>query len=122
MMTEFDIDKDGKISFDEYMTTMCGEGWTEDAPAERPKPIKFMVPVDASANATKAFHHACRLLATGDEIILYHVTNPGRYPQMAPVYHPDAIKAAFETEAIKADINMTHKVEFVCEVYVTSLS
>jgi len=30
MMTEFDIDKDGRISFDEYMTTMCGEGWTED--------------------------------------------------------------------------------------------
>jgi len=34
---------------------------------------------------------------------------------MPAMYHPDSIKASFETEAIKADINMSHKMEFVCE-------
>ena len=29
MMKEFDINKDGKISFDEYVTGICGNGWTE---------------------------------------------------------------------------------------------
>ena len=85
------------------------------APPQREGPIKFMVPVDASANAVKAFHYAARLLNKGDEIILFHVTNPGRYPDMSANFHPDSIKASFETEAIKADINMTHKMEFVCE-------
>lgn len=29
MMKEFDINKDGKISFDEYVTGICGDDWTE---------------------------------------------------------------------------------------------
>lgn len=34
---------------------------------------------------------------------------------MAPMYHPDTMKAAFETEAIRCDIAMSHTIEFVCE-------
>jgi len=115
MMKEFDINQDGFISFEEYMTTMCGEGYCEDAPCGRKGPIKFLIPVDGSIVAVKAFHYACRLLQKDDVVILYHVTNPHKYKEMASSFHPDTIKNAFETEAIKADINMTHKMEFICE-------
>ena len=130
MMKEFDINKDGKISFEEYVTGICGNDWTEvcapsispsawphavamsllqDGPAGRTEPITWMIPVDASQLAVKAFHHCCRLVARGDEIIVYHVTNPSKYPAMAPVFNPKVIKSQFETEAIKGDIAMTHK-------------
>jgi len=119
MLKEFDINEDGFISFDEYMNCMCGEGWTQDEPPARTSAIKWMVPVDGSNIAVKAFHTAARLMKKGDgwadEIIVYHVTNPGRYQDMAPMYHPDTIKGHFETEAIKADINMGHTFTWVCE-------
>lgn len=116
MLAEFDINKDGKITLDEWMTTLCGEGWVEDDPPGRQAtPLKVMVAVDGSALAEKAFYTAARLLRKGDEMIIYHVTNPGRYQEMAASFHPDTIKSEFETHAIKADINMSHKVEFVLE-------
>jgi len=115
MLTEFDIDKDGKITWDEYMTTICGEGWTEDDPPPRPKPATLMVAVDGGIVAKQAFHYAARLMRKDDKLIVYHVTNPGRYKDMAPSFQPDVIKSSFETEAIKADIAMTHTVEYVVE-------
>lgn len=87
----------------------------QDGPEERPEPIKWLVPVDASQNAVKAFHYCCKLVGRHDEITVYHVTNPGRYPDMAPMYQPDVIKSQFESEAIKGDIAMTHKWQFVVE-------
>merc|ERR1719446_303701 len=89
IMAEFDANQDSKISFQEYMDVMCGEGWEIDEPPKREKALKFMVPVDGSNIAKQAYHYAARLLQKGegsngetwqDELIVYHVTNPGRYP------------------------------------------
>lgn len=118
MMTEFDIDKDGKITWDEYMTTICGVSWCEDEPPrDQPDavPLKYMVAVDGSRIAVQAFKTAARLMKKGDSMIVYHVTNPGRYKDMSANFHPDTIKANFETEAIRCDIAMTHDITFVCE-------
>eukprot|EP00656_Telonema_subtile_P057389 TRINITY_DN9422_c0_g1_i1.p1 TRINITY_DN9422_c0_g1~~TRINITY_DN9422_c0_g1_i1.p1 ORF type:complete len:325 (-),score=91.91 TRINITY_DN9422_c0_g1_i1:65-1039(-) len=62
---------------------------------------KFRVGVDGGERSFKAFCEAFAMLQRNDKLIVYHCSNPGRYAEMAPCFHPDVIMSKFETEAIK---------------------
>jgi len=82
-----------------------------------------VVAVDGSDVAVQAFNYAARLLkkrdkndkSKNDKLVIYHVTNPERYPDMSANFRPDVIKAAYETYAIKADINYGFDIQFKIE-------
>jgi len=82
-----------------------------------------MVPVDGSNMAIRAFGIAAKILKCydksdkdkNDKLIVYHVTNPGRYKEMAASFHPDTIQGTYDTEAIKLDINHQFNIQFVTE-------
>lgn len=42
-----------------------------------------------------------------DKCIVYHCSNPMRYPDMAPSYHPDIIMNSFKTQAISLGVDPT---------------
>jgi len=122
MMAEFDVDLDGKVTFEEYLASICGQGWVLDGPPTHTEPIKYMVALDGSEISWKAFRHVARMLRKIDEekskndtLVVFHVTNPWRYELKGSKYHPDAIKAAFESEAVKCNINSNHEIEFVVQ-------
>lgn len=54
-------------------------------------------------------------LANNDKLIVYHVTNPDKYQDMAQNFHPDTIISSFETEAIRCDINFGFDIKYVVE-------
>eukprot|EP00656_Telonema_subtile_P013378 TRINITY_DN1679_c0_g1_i2.p1 TRINITY_DN1679_c0_g1~~TRINITY_DN1679_c0_g1_i2.p1 ORF type:complete len:340 (+),score=65.77 TRINITY_DN1679_c0_g1_i2:191-1210(+) len=69
------------------------------------RPFVFVVGVDGSNIAMQAFHATCRMLdRRKDKLYLIHVTNPGRYQEMAPCFHPDTIRSTFETAYIREDL------------------
>ena len=51
----------------------------------------------------------------GDMLVVYHCSNPGRYKSMAQSFDPKVILSHFETQALKYDIAMTHRIDYVHE-------
>jgi len=106
MLAEFDVDHDSKITFHEYMTTICGTGWVADDPPTHGDQLRVVVAVDGSDVAVQAFNYAARLLkkrdkndkSKNDKLVIYHVTNPERYPDMSANFRPDVIKEGVEHE------------------------
>lgn len=77
--------------------------------------VKFMVGVDGSDVAHNAWKAAVHMMQKGDMLVVYHCSNTGRYKERSENFDPDVIKSFFETEAIKADITFTHRVDYVIE-------
>jgi len=77
--------------------------------------VKFMVGVDGSDVSFKAWQAAIQMMQKGDMLIVYNCSNPGRYKTMSANFDPEVIKSKFETEAIKADIAMKFRIDYVHE-------
>eukprot|EP00658_Telonema_sp_P-2_P014064 TRINITY_DN15334_c0_g1_i1.p1 TRINITY_DN15334_c0_g1~~TRINITY_DN15334_c0_g1_i1.p1 ORF type:complete len:520 (-),score=88.03 TRINITY_DN15334_c0_g1_i1:250-1809(-) len=124
IMNEFDLDKDGTITFNEYMTTICGPGWTADNPPSHDTPIRYMTAVDGSDIAMTAFKFAASRLRAydpedttkNDKLVVYHCTNPIRYKHTRDSdFHPEVVMERYKLVAAKLRIDQLHEIDYVVE-------
>eukprot|EP00657_Telonema_sp_P-1_P012284 TRINITY_DN8769_c0_g2_i2.p1 TRINITY_DN8769_c0_g2~~TRINITY_DN8769_c0_g2_i2.p1 ORF type:complete len:249 (-),score=78.65 TRINITY_DN8769_c0_g2_i2:101-847(-) len=93
--------------------------------------VKLMVAVDAvspvcwtkpeSPLSHKAFTEAFAMLQPGDKLVVYHCTNPARYPDMSSEFQPEVIMESFRNLAMEYGLDAQElegenpTIEFVIE-------
>ena len=123
MMKLFDINGDGNISFEEYLTAICGQGWVEDDPPNFSTRRTVMVVVDRSEVAEKAFINALRMLvkrspgkpALNDRLIIYHVTCADELKGKPSMYQAGVIMNMFEEDVFRIKLTEHFEVQYVTE-------
>lgn len=123
ILSEFDIDQDGKVTFQEYMGVICGPNWTADDPAPHAKDrLRFMVAVDGSDIAMKAFRHAITQMRVrgddkvqNDKLIVYHATNPFRYSMENSRFNPDTLMETFKAEVTSRKLDDRFEIEYLVQ-------